>query len=332
MNGTRPSKRARDDTGESSSHTPGTPVSFERDGKFWLDDGNLVLVARNVGFRVYRGLLAAQSEVFRNMFSAGDSAVGNTFDGCPVVQLSDSPEYVRYLLDVILPTSTRRFYQDEKGPYISFEQVAAVIGLAHKYNIADLERQALSVLKSCYCHTFEAFEYDSRPITVEKVDAIAAIALARLTDTPTILPLALYRCCALRSSVLDGWMGEDGKIEHLSPEDLRRCIDGRDALAREATSILFKVFHPIPADRCLTPSSCRKRSPKLLAEAGADPGATDPDVLGSWRGFIKAGVLEHGLCMECEKLLVERDKTVRREVWGRLPQLFGLQIEGWGTS
>lgn len=215
---------------------------------------------------------------------------------------------------------------------MSFEQVVAVIGLAHKYNIADLERQALSVLKTCYCHTFEAFQSESRPITVSKIDAIPVVTLARLTDTPTMLPLALYDCCALLSSVLDGRTGEDGRSDHLAPEDLRRCIDGRDALAREATLVLFQIFHPLPVDGCLSPSSCRKGSRKLLVAAGTHPGAIDPDVLGSWSSFIKAGVIEYGLCKGCEECLLERDKSVRREVWGRLPQLFGLQIEGWGTS
>ncbi len=108
--GTRPSKRPRkDDAGDALDATGTAVAPFERDKTFWLEDGNPILVARNIGFRVYRGLLATQSEIFRDMFSAGNSASGDNVDGCPVVQLSDSPEYVRHLLDVILPTSTRRY-------------------------------------------------------------------------------------------------------------------------------------------------------------------------------------------------------------------------------
>lgn len=107
---TRSSKRPRkEDPGDASSDGTSVAAAFERDKMFWLEDGNLILVAGNIGFRVYRGLLATQSEVFRNMVSAAEPAGCDNVDGCPVVSLSDSPENVRHLLGVILPTSTRRY-------------------------------------------------------------------------------------------------------------------------------------------------------------------------------------------------------------------------------
>lgn len=108
-------KRKDDDTtsdgpaapiaGPSTSSVAG--VQFERDAEFWLDDGNLVLIARNTGFRIYRGLLAAQSEVFRDMFASSSPSTGECHNGCPVVYMSDSPEDLRRLLRVILPTTRR---------------------------------------------------------------------------------------------------------------------------------------------------------------------------------------------------------------------------------
>lgn len=41
----------------------------EKDEEFWYDDGNIVVVARDVGFRIYKGLLADCSPVLREMFS-----------------------------------------------------------------------------------------------------------------------------------------------------------------------------------------------------------------------------------------------------------------------
>ncbi len=75
--------------------------------EFWFDDGNLVLVAGDTAFRIYRGLLTMQSRIFENVFVSGSSCSNELLDGCPVVDLSDSPEDLVHLLRVLLPTSRK---------------------------------------------------------------------------------------------------------------------------------------------------------------------------------------------------------------------------------
>lgn len=41
----------------------------QRDTEFWYDDGNIILVARDVEFRVFKGILAEYSPVFKDMCS-----------------------------------------------------------------------------------------------------------------------------------------------------------------------------------------------------------------------------------------------------------------------
>ena len=107
----RPSKRTRTDSVDgTSAHPPSdaTPTAnLKRCEEFWLDDGNLVLVAKDVAFRVYRGLLAAQSTVFQDMFATASPTTGEVYDGCPVVRLSDSPEDIVCLLRKLLPKPNR---------------------------------------------------------------------------------------------------------------------------------------------------------------------------------------------------------------------------------
>ncbi len=84
-----------------------------RDAEFWFRDGNIVLVARDVDFRVYKGILADQSPVFDDMFSFPqpapftpprlELASSSNTDACPFVHLSDSPEDLRHLLRVCIP-------------------------------------------------------------------------------------------------------------------------------------------------------------------------------------------------------------------------------------
>ena len=112
---TRPAKRTRlsgdpqDSTAGSSSESSDSPTTikprFKQHAEFWFDDGNIVLVARRVAFRIYRGLLASQSTVFSDMFASSSSSADETFEGCPVVQLTDSPCDLAHLLRALLPKS-----------------------------------------------------------------------------------------------------------------------------------------------------------------------------------------------------------------------------------
>lgn len=76
----------------------------EHDEELWYPDGNIILVARGVAFRVYRGWLAARSEVFKDLFSfpqpKGPGICSN--DGCPIVAVYDSPEDLRYFLRALM--------------------------------------------------------------------------------------------------------------------------------------------------------------------------------------------------------------------------------------
>ena len=102
----RPRKRAR----VSEDERPVTAVSLvrlTRDREFWLDDENFVLIARDVGFRIYRGLLSVQSQVFEDLFASASSSTDELFADCPVVHLSDSPGDLVHLLRVLLPTSRK---------------------------------------------------------------------------------------------------------------------------------------------------------------------------------------------------------------------------------
>ena len=101
-----PAKRAR--TSSSSQVPSSQPTSLERDEEFWLEDGSIVLVCKNVGFRVYRVLLASQSTVFADMLATANPDAGETYEGCPVVRLSDSPEDMRHFLRAIVSRTTIR--------------------------------------------------------------------------------------------------------------------------------------------------------------------------------------------------------------------------------
>ena len=352
----RPAKRPRQkDSKEGLLH----------DGEYWLEDGNIVLVACDTAFRVYRGLLAAQSSVLAELFNSIPSSTGqNIYEGCPMVPLSDSPEELRHFLRVLFPKTQRlyvsthparstrshiqhavyhRFYSDEEEPKVEFDQICAVLQLAHKYHVEDVERQALSALKAHYTNDFDTYDDrdeddpDTLPIAFsecEEIHAIAAIRLAHLTGTPSILPTAFYECCIQGSKVLDGYIREDGSEEHLEKADLKICMDGREALVREALKLVLRIFDPEGCDSedCSTLAHCPPALLRMMVDAAHYDCASACDVFTSWEGAIRDLAEKRRLCDSCTRAVVARDVDERRDIWRRLPDILGLVVEGWGVE
>lgn len=78
-----------------------------RDDDFWLPDGNVLLVAGNVEFRVYQGILVLHSPVFKDMLSLPQPAACDppkpSVASPPVVHLTDSASELRHVLGVYIP-------------------------------------------------------------------------------------------------------------------------------------------------------------------------------------------------------------------------------------
>ena len=106
----RSAKRARVQDGDSSSELE--HAVLKHDDEFWFDDGNLILVARDTGFKIYRGLLAAQSSVFADMFALPQpsSPEASSSDSCAhfrrqdIVHVDDPHQDLRHILKALLPS------------------------------------------------------------------------------------------------------------------------------------------------------------------------------------------------------------------------------------
>lgn len=92
-----PVKRKRTDA--SSSETPQSAETTRSD--LWYDDGNIILQAERVQFKVYKGVLAENSSVFKDMFAFPQPPSTDTqlVEGCHVVHLSDSAQDMGYVLE-----------------------------------------------------------------------------------------------------------------------------------------------------------------------------------------------------------------------------------------
>ncbi|KAI1795284.1 hypothetical protein LXA43DRAFT_1090934 [Ganoderma leucocontextum] len=288
---------------------------LKRSEEFWIQDGNIVLVAGETAFRVYRGLLALQS----------------------MIRLTDSPQDLAHLLRVLLPTSRIFLYPSKGDPPLSLNKISAIIRLTHIYHVEDLLRQALSVLQDSFTSSFKAWEDESRvlPMDTNGADPIAAVNLARLTDTSLVLPLALYTCCEAGPIIIDGWEREDGTIECLSSADLKRCIGAREELAREAFSLVSVIFNPDPSEKCTTRDACNTALRRTLASVLRLDSVATPSVLDTWGPIIQGNARpqnEVGYCSACKRDLLARDVRERKRIWNGLPKMFDVEVPNWNQD
>ncbi|EPT02370.1 hypothetical protein FOMPIDRAFT_1160535 [Fomitopsis schrenkii] len=324
-----PRKRSRKDSTASSQPQESAALPFTPDETYWYRDGNIVIVAQDVGFRVFKSLLAEASEVFRDMFSvptpASDVPRVDESDGATpysIVHVSDTADEFRSLLTILLH-GRRYFFHDTDLP---FDDLANSIRLAHKYVIQDVLEGLLHELENLYPTEFEPWKVDG-PFE-ESADAIVAVNLARLTNTPSILPSALYLCCQLDIDKLwEGRTRRDGAVDTLSAGDLKRCVVGKVKLATRNIRIVEETFEPA-VSRCCTasPSSrceatLRELKEQLVSHAYSKEDETD--ALASWKNFItETG--DRLLCSSCVRNCIEREKSSREDLWDQLSRLMGL--------
>lgn len=86
--------------------TQARPSDREQDEELWFQDGTIILACRGTAFRVYRGPLIDQSPVFGDMLSLPQPSL-DVRQGwnCPVVRLQDSPDDLRHLLRILMPST-----------------------------------------------------------------------------------------------------------------------------------------------------------------------------------------------------------------------------------
>lgn len=70
----------------------------------WFDDGNIILVAEDMLFKVHRGLLSQRSQVFRDIVSIPRSPKpeeSHLLDGVPLIRVIDKWKDLSYVLSAL---------------------------------------------------------------------------------------------------------------------------------------------------------------------------------------------------------------------------------------
>ncbi|RDB20557.1 hypothetical protein Hypma_012114 [Hypsizygus marmoreus] len=272
----------------------------------WFEDGTLTLIAGTSSFRIYGGILAAKSSVFKDMY---DSANPPPIEkGPPVLTLDDSAMELAYFLKALHDTE---FFLPPTPTYAApLAIVAGVLRLSDKYGVLHLRKRAIEHLSIVYPTSL--IEWTSSPQFTHPnpSDHLIAIKLAREFDIPWIRPMAIYQYV---SQPLDDVL-ESLPFSGFTKEDIQLCIRGIRALK---TLQLLQAPIVRVSPKCIDQWSCkaaeRRMWDSIVTDDRSDPLA--PPLL--WTG--------HGVCSRCATLTATH--STREQVWNEIP--VSLRLQPW---
>ncbi|TCD63700.1 hypothetical protein EIP91_005105 [Steccherinum ochraceum] len=251
------------------------PAPFR--GDVWLEDGDVILVAQNVAFKVFQETLAEHSKLFSDLFSSFQSPTSQVpvLDGCPVVELSDTVPDLTNVLQALYIDPARYFTGT-----LSFCEISAMLRLGHKYGLVHIENEAVRRLRQCFPDNLEEFvcsstisaicyreaedsesnnpppEFPNSSTTLCAKDSTAVINLARAYKLDFLLPAAFYVHAQQDSTfIIDSHVDGRSETWKLSEEDAKTALEVREDL-KFASRRIFQWLYEPPQEGCLDPESC----------------------------------------------------------------------------
>ncbi|KAF7370413.1 BTB domain-containing protein [Mycena sanguinolenta] len=289
--------------------------------ELWISDGNVVLQAGNVQFRVHFGVLARHSSVFRDMQGLPQPSNEPNVDGCPVVQLPDDPTDIEYLLKALYDPA---FLTLKAMPFLA---IRAFIRLGRKYEFKDFLNLAVGRLTVEFPNTLEAFDaLESELQTIAEYPGVFfdILALASENNILSVLPAAYFFVIDeyTLDELFEGIKKADGTMATLSPLHLHNSVAGREKLLlRQFQSgyTLEWVLDTLPVDGCTAHSKCCKEREMLMREFVNESSSS------TWILFRASTLMAMcQLCTACNLHATKAIDTGRTKMWAELPRIFGL--------
>ncbi|KAJ7018711.1 hypothetical protein C8F04DRAFT_364893 [Mycena alexandri] len=297
---------------------PPTPVDeLTRTEGLWFEDCGLIIQAETKLFRhgVSRDFLAMRSPVFGDMLSMPIPENAEMMEGCPFVHLPDSAKDITHFLKAMIYSE---FFESVPAK-TSFDIIAGVLRMSHKYEVDVLRKRALIHLSSRYPTTLHGWDtmqlactwYHDTPSQY-----LEAILLARQTSALWILPIAFY-CACTRLDLEDIITGLGGHT--LDAQDMVACVQGVRYLDTRATSEILNFLWS-PASRCEFPVDCmaERLEHRRDAEDWRNSHISPLDI------WDEDDLHNLPVCDACRSQMKPVHQLARESLWDHLPAIFHL--------
>ncbi|KAH9897791.1 hypothetical protein C8Q73DRAFT_788025 [Cubamyces lactineus] len=310
------------------------------DSDFWFNDGNIVIVAKNhhpdarlTGFRVHMGVMSRHSEVFKNLLCQSmprpkEGEESATIEGCPQMLVADSQYDFTQLLHALYDGIGYFAEPDSVG----FAELAALVRLGHKYDIAPVYNAGLTQLRAA----FDDREFWADPLKLDKImgerpmpdhwEALIAANLFRTIEAADLRAIALYIASTLLKAehLIRGTKRKDGSVERLADDDLARCFEARLSLFSRRLEYINDTFTQPTRSGCESEHQCLSRVRALLLRERTHRygNLMGPRLVPriSWSTRIEGGQL----CGRCVDFFKKREQQFLEKLWSDLPDIMSI--------
>lgn len=210
-----------------------------------------------------------------------------------------------------------------------FSMIAAYLRLGKKYDIPQLRKEALQVLRSEYPSTLEVFDKKTNPIDYDVFwHHLQVIDLAHETGTRDILPAAFFMFCQRHSPAeLVEKLYAAASHSILSSQEHLTFLSGCNRLA----SYLAEETYSWASDSFVGGSQCTGRNCRTKAKCAFFHNTIEKnrlyDALIPWRDIVWFSPEDENpdpMCQVCMETARKIHAEGRKRVWQKLPSAFGL--------
>ncbi|KAJ7186557.1 hypothetical protein C8R46DRAFT_1273226 [Mycena filopes] len=285
-------------------------------------DTPIVIRAEGKLFQVSRGILAARSTVFSDMFTLPQPAGGDNpkIDGSQVVDLPDLAEEVEVFLRAIFDSS---YFMPAPAP-IELSGVLGILRLSHKYDVQYLFRRALNHLaidgwyRTAYDKPGKDYLFDIT--SGSPINALSVIAAAYEVGARWLLPSAYYFAATYSAKELLPFV--NGKMGQYAIPSLA----ARSHLVRGAATIGRCLASPDPCPTRPGSQVCkdaRIAGLSNLLDDFADIEWMHP-IDQVWEAKTLKRLKAKGMCDTCRESVKNQLRAAATEFWQKVPSIFGL--------
>ena len=339
----------------SDDEIPIDPTAITPHDKFYLKDGNVEVLCGNALFRVHPSILSFHSPALRQIFVQANLAAAESPNGCPRILSSDTPTDFATLLKMVylpgyvaLPATDGLFRRPsicrfpgfpERNKVPDFNTFSSLLRITAKYEMPAIRSHLIEVVRDAYPETFEGVTLTNA--LGENVfggpaphpnEVLNLFVQQKLTSA---LPMAYYMAARRGvDSLMDGHLPRSAT---LSPRVLQTAIKGlmalREVELKETHRLIFGSNGPKPC-----PSNCPSRYSAGSVTLEAYQKVFDHIVGSSECGTRVLQVPEFcensegsslcvvpGICNSCVDRWKSGHSELRKRVWAKLPDVFGLR-------
>ncbi|KAI0781742.1 hypothetical protein C8Q75DRAFT_572795 [Abortiporus biennis] len=313
----------------------------------WYEDGGVVLQAESTLFRVYPGILAEHSVIFKDMFSlpkpskrdtlgfecCGSDNTVDMYEGeCPLVRIPGEKAAVLRILLLALFDTRHSILNTLNRKDIN--TLTSVLRLSDKFAVSFVRDQICQILSASFTIHLDDFQKIIRdfpvnlPFKIEDKGRLFDLAniIRDMDEHLFLLPPVLYTICLLFApqEILDGYevfeVDQDGekasKIVQLNAVNLRSVMNALLPLDRIAHNTSYHENRGSPHVHSKCSLHYRNTIKPLetmfrILPLYIWPNNTTPQ---SRKTF----------CAACREFFLTKENERIRKVWDRLPGFFGL--------